>query len=482
MSVESSLSSKQLERHVLGGLMKHPEILFDLENVLSEKDFFNETHSTIFSVLKSIIFNKEKPDKVIVAQKIKNLGISFKDDIEIFKYIDTLAFTTITADAAINATKELVKLRVCRELYENAAEVQKFLLTGKDKSIDEIISHADKCYNSQVMTYKPEHAPRPLFVNIEERLEERALNPLSELGFSSPFARFNALMGGFQNSNVYCFCSRSGEGKTTLLNFLTMHIHEFYKIPVLNLDTEMEEEDIEYRILSAIMGVPFVYLKQGLWKKNPIMAKRVKENMPRAKNVKGFDFKCVGNKTVDEVCSIIRRWYFGKVGRGNPAIVTYDYLKMTGEAVGQNWAEYQVMGDKLDKLHCCIKEINVPLLTAIQLNRANDMAMSDRIRWFSSYVGFFQRKSPQEVELDGPRWGTHKLVTSKARFQGIDGVGHDIYVQRTINGETQYLDNYINFRVQNFGIEELGTLKELISEEEGNLNVQDSAPVTQLLT
>ena len=38
------------------------------------------------------------------------------------------------------------------------------------------------------------------------------------------------------------------------------------------------------------------------------------------------------------------------VGRGNKCIIAYDYVKLTGEKVSQNWAEHQAIGEKIDKL------------------------------------------------------------------------------------------------------------------------------------
>ena len=60
---------------------------------ITEKDFYQDVHSTIYSVAKQSILNQEKIDKVLIANKIKNLGISFKDEINIFDYVEDLFFT-----------------------------------------------------------------------------------------------------------------------------------------------------------------------------------------------------------------------------------------------------------------------------------------------------------------------------------------------------------------------------------------------------
>ena len=117
MSGTSVPNSKQIERHVLSGLLKYPQIYSDVATFLSEKDFFKELHQTIFLVVVEAILNNEKIDKVLIANKIKNLGVSFEDDVSIFDYIENLIFQQITEEAAIESCRELAKLRVCREMF-----------------------------------------------------------------------------------------------------------------------------------------------------------------------------------------------------------------------------------------------------------------------------------------------------------------------------------------------------------------------------
>ena len=77
--------SYPLERHVLSGLIKNPKIFADIDRFISEKDFYSDVHSTVYCVIRDCLNKGQKPDKVLLADKIKNLGISFKDDINIFK-------------------------------------------------------------------------------------------------------------------------------------------------------------------------------------------------------------------------------------------------------------------------------------------------------------------------------------------------------------------------------------------------------------
>ena len=77
--------SHQVEKHTLSGILQYSQIFPDIDPFLTEKDFYQDVHSTIYSIIKETLNDNEKPDKVLIANKIKNLGISFKDEINIYK-------------------------------------------------------------------------------------------------------------------------------------------------------------------------------------------------------------------------------------------------------------------------------------------------------------------------------------------------------------------------------------------------------------
>ena len=179
------------------------------------------------------------------------------------------------------------------------------------------------------------------------------------------------------------------------------------------------------------------------------------------------------------------------VGRGNPFVLGYDYIKLTGERVGNNWAEHQAIGDKVDKLKKLAEELNCPIITAIQANRSGEnfnrrrggvvddssaIAQSDRLQWFASYVGIFRRKTVDELSDDGEEFGTHKLVTLKTRFQGKDAAGHHDLVRRTDeNGSVRFENNFLNFNVSNFNVEEAGSAADIAARERMQYSPEDES-------
>jgi len=471
----SKIRSVDIEKHVLAGFIKNPKIFFDVSHFLSEEDF-SGGHKTIFNIIKNQITKNAPLDPVIIAEKIKSLGISFKQDFNVFDYIESLTFLKISPKSLIEACKNLKTLTIRREISEVALSIAETMGNSGDKSAAEIITLADKMYNDKVAAYDLEANPEDLFSGIMEMIEERAINPISETGYLTPFKIFNKMYGGLRPGELYAWVSRPKHGKSTILNHIACQSTLVNpNLHALILDTEMQTNVIKFRIASSITGIPMWYLETGNFKKNPeLFAKWQSKRTELESANKNVQHLQVSGKPVSEIESIIQRWYLGQVGRGNPAIVIYDYIKLTGEA-DRNKQEYQLIGEKVDRLKELSVRLNIPILTACQLNRSaengNDdssaIAQSDRLQWFAAYVGIFRRKTIEEQTEDGAQFGTHKMIELASRYQGQNAHGHNDLVRVMVNNRPEYRKNFISFNVENFNVEEKGTLQDIINHQNG---------------
>ncbi len=496
-----ALYSQQVERHVLSGLIKNPQILADLDRFISDNDFYFSPHPTIYSCLKLTILSGEKVDRVLLAQKIKNLGISFKNDLDIFDYIGSLCVANVSLEQTISGAKELAKLRILRELDETSKKIQKHITSNVSQEIDKTIAEIDSIYGQRINSYTFDNQPEVLHDDILGLIEERGNNPREESGLLTPYPEFNRMWGGLRAGNLYAIASRPGQGKTTWINHICSETGRINNIPVLLLDTEMSSTEIKFRTAAAMSGVPLWYLETGNWRKNPEYVEKVRKSL--AEKLKTGGYKVyhyhVANKNIDEICAIVRRWYLQVVGRGKPCIIGYDYIKLTGEKVGQNWAEHQAIGVKIDKLKKLSEEISAPLITAIQINRTGEssnkdskdivddssvLALSDRLQWYASFVAIFRAKTDDEVIMDTEAMGTHKLIPTKTRFQGRDAAGHRDRLLRVFpDGTRKYVANFVNFEVDNFHVEEKGSLRDCITAQNAQFMVTDpNSPVVNAET
>lgn len=812
------IRSIQIEKHVLAGFLKYPQVYFEVSHFINEADF-SQGHQTIFRVIKGQISQNLPLDPVIIAEKIKNLGINFKHDFNVFDYIESLSFLKISQKSLVDACKGLKTVTIRREIAETSAQIAEAMDKSGDRSPDEIISTADKMYNERISAYDLEASPEDLFQDIAELIESRANNPVAETGYLTPYKLFNKMYGGLRPGELYAWVSRPKHGKqlsvstpvyTTngwknhgdlqkgdyvfhpsgkpvkvlayipqgqpctleveLSNHLKIKCHENhewtvlkdgklqtletkklltqklytgvrgkrgsnfsfklpakksldfprkdlsidphwfgywlgngktdspcltiinsdnylpstwpYKVSTINsngvnndslhynffkqglgeqlkmilngqskyipieyltsskeqrlellaglidsdghltqksgqyrfcnankqlvddvctlvsslgwnysitsvapclsssgiqgkltnyqvgfvpseaipcrvkrkqssrfikglavsimavrklseneyekgncimvdsedglylagekmvpthnstilsdicakatlinpnlqaliLDTEMQTDVIKFRIASSITGIPMWWLETGNFKNNQeLLAKWNSKKSELSKAQGKVKHLQVSGKPIAEIESIIQRWYLGQVGRGNPAIVVYDYIKLTGE-FEKGKQEYQLIGDKVDRLKEISVRLNIPILTACQLNRSAEggtddssaIAQSDRLQWFAAYVGIFRRKTLEEQAEDGAQFGTHKMIELASRYQGQHAHGHNDLVRVVQNNRPAYRKNFISFKVENFDVTETGTLQDIVNHQNGvNVNIFD---------
>ena len=78
---------------------------------------------------------------------------------------------------------------------------------------------------------------------------------------------------------------------------------------------------------------------------------------------------------------------------------------------------------------------------------------------------------------DTANFGTHKLITLKSRFQGKSAAGHQDVLRRMMpNGDEKYVQNFINFDVNNFKVDEKGSLNDIIESERQKFYLNDPNP------
>lgn len=480
---DNTIANQTIEKHCIAGFLKNPKKLLELVHLINETDFVHNPHGAIFSILKDSALHNKATDPVIIAERLHSLGITYKGNLDIFNYLQSLSYIKISDKALEDACRRLKTLSIRREIFAMSINIRDAMVKSSDIEADQLISMVDKIYAEKISAYDLSDKPEDLFDNIVEMIEERGDNPLNETGLMTPYKKFNEMYGGLRNGEIYAWVSRPKHGKSTILNDIA------FKASMINpncraliLDTEMQTVDMKYRIASAITGIPMWWLETGNWKKNKELYARFQAKKAELKMALGkVQHMTVARKKVEEITSLIQRWYLGEVGRGNPALVVYDYIKLTGESEN-NKQEYQLIGEKVDRLKECFLRLHIPLLTACQLNRSAEggtddssaIAQSDRLQWFASQVGIFRRKTIEEIADDGKEFGTHKYIELACRYQGKNAHGHSNLVRvEGEKGKVKYVSNYLNYEVNNFSIEEKGSLEDIQKSKSVQVNVFD---------
>lgn len=212
--------SYELEKQLLASLIKKPENYFEISAFINEKDFYNEDNSlnkTIFTIVRQALEAHEEIDDVIISQRVQNLGISFDDVVNVAEYVKSLGMRKVADGSLIKAAKELKKYTIRREIYESSQNIAKKMKTlPAESSYSEIISVADKEYNSRINQYEVGNdSPENIYDEMELMIEDRGANPVSEFGMMGPHEKINNIYGSLlRPGNITVIVARSGVGKS----------------------------------------------------------------------------------------------------------------------------------------------------------------------------------------------------------------------------------------------------------------------------
>ena len=347
--------SLELEQHLLSALIKHPAKYGNIASFIDENDFCadeNSINKTIFYVLRQALENAEKMDEVLLSQRVDALNISFPSDIKISDYIHSLALRKVSSDNVEKIAQELKKYTVRREIFEGAKKVAESMRKMSPSiSYNDIIESADNTFNEKINFFDAgPNSPVNISDEMEEWIEVRGNNPVTEFGLMSPYKRVNDIYGSLlRPGNITVIVARSGVGKTRFCMDFCTKVSSEYDVPVLHFDNgEMSKEELIVRQCSALSGVSANLLETGQWRQaGEEIVNKVRAVWKEVKKIK-FYYYNVGGMSVDNMTATLRRFYYSKIGRGNPMIFSFDYIKTTFENNGAK-SEWQIVGEMVDK-------------------------------------------------------------------------------------------------------------------------------------
>jgi replicative DNA helicase len=501
--------SYELEKKVLSGLLQHQHKWAEVSTLIKENDFYNEdskVNISIFKLIRNALDNKESIDETILVQRLLQLKVSFPDSIDITEYIYSLVFFKISEDVFFTSLRELKKFTARREIYKSCKEVASFVKNADPNlKYSEIVDKADKLYNDGIQGFEMnENGPVNLFELMEPMIEDRGNNPTTEFGLMGPHKRINEIYGSLlRGGNITIVVARSAVGKSQFaMDFATKVSAMHQNIPVLHFDNgEMSEEELVMRQMTAMTGLPMHLFETGKWRTSTYkgmtshdIVKLTRETFKKIKGMK-FYYENVAGMSADEMVSVLKRFYYSKVGRGNKMIFSFDYIKSDFGNMGKadGWQQVASMVDKFKRcIHkelCFDGERPVAMISSVQsnrlgitTNRTSDnivedesvVSLSDGITQFCSHLFLLRKKILEEIQEEGGRFGTHKLINLKARHLGEDALSH---IEPVTMPDGSKKNNFINLDFNNFCITEKGDLKDMIRAQSGddiNLSEDDS--------
>lgn len=420
------------ERAVLSTIIQYGSKAYvEISDLISTNTFSDDNNKILYKIFSNILNTQEQIDLASIMSNANELKLSsFIEKEDNIRYIRSLLNFPINIDNIRSFAKKLKKLEITRkaQFKHKIAFDELQNITGKE-SIDEILSISERPIKElyDELSDKQE-GPVLIWDGGEEFLTNLADNPVENIGIPTPWARYNAAIGGgLRRGGVSLIGARPKNGKSTMSKDCGVHVAKTLKIPVLYLDTEMLKNEQLMRIVAGLSRIDTSRIETGKFGKTEIERQRVINTIKQNAKVPFYHISIAG-KDFEEVMTIIRRWILRVVGyddngKVKDCLVIYDYFKLMSSDSLKSMEEYQALGFQVSALSDFCKQLDFPVLAFVQLNRdgvtketSDIISQSDRLLWLCTSFSILKRKTEEEISVDGQENGNTKLIPLEARF------------------------------------------------------------------
>jgi Replicative DNA helicase len=305
--------------------------------------------------------------------------------------------------------EHIIQASARREVYETALKVADEAIKAKDVPLDEYLMSVEARFRDITIDYQVSQEVVQIGEGVGDRLKKRLLNPQEVIGLRTGWKTFDKLTQGLKAGELTVVGARSKTGKSvTLLNWCRK-ISVEDKVPALYIDTEMFTEEQQDRLLAQLSRVPEVEIKNGMFGRDTMNGKardKIARLQEASRMLKEAPFYHIylPHFTPEKIVALARKY---KIEYGIGLLV-FDYIKLpsSGSLVGEK--EYQALGYLTSTLKDIAGTLEIPVVSAVQLNRAavkadeideSMIAGSDRILQLANRVCFLRWKTEEERAL-----------------------------------------------------------------------------------
>ena len=466
-----TFSDNYSEKVILGHLLNKGSSSYFFTNLfLNKVDFYSPEHQAIFSCVEHVCADLDLTSITIdtVVSSSNKLGLQSLISHEYINDIKNSSDDAMTENELKSFIDSIRFWSVVRKFKSRLAGLDRYLeKVGPETPLSDVISHAEK----SVLDFIPDMLNENDIIDVGEfaqkYIEHLAENPVDIPGIPSGFPRYdNSIGGGFRRGSVNIIGARPKIGKSTFCLNVSKNV-VYQDIPVLYLDTEMTKEIQAIKWVSLNSGVSQDLVETGKFSTKSNLKNAVERAIQDIRG-KRFNHINISGKTPQEYFSLMRRWVNTVVGRDengriNDCLIVLDYLKtMNLDELGSH-QEYQHLGDIVTKLHNFSVKYDVPILSAVQLNRdginredAGVVSASDRILWLCTNLTFLKRKTDEDVAAgDSLSNGDRKMIVVETRFGAGMDAGSE-YINLVSNLECcKFSEGKFNYEV----LDELNSLE-----------------------
>jgi replicative DNA helicase len=355
----------EAEEAVLGSILINPEVILDVDGLVTGEDFFIVRHRWIWDAIQSIHARREAIDYLTVVEELGARGQL--DEAGGPAYITHLINSTPTSIHAESYARFVERAATRRRLLDAAGEIAQ-AAHDEETEIAGVIDRAEGALfaaTNRRGTHSDQSLSGALGAYYDE-LEHLYTTQDKPVGVPTGFRDLDALLCGLQKGDLAIVASRPGMGKTSWLLCTALNAARAgARVGIFSL--EMKTAQIVHRLLAIETGINAQNLRLGKlcpeeWELF-VQATDVLSRLP----VWIDDAQGV---TPAQLRTQARRWW----ARDGLDLVIVDYIqRMRAGSKADDFNRVQALAEISNGLKNLAGELNIPVLVAAQLKREVDL-------------------------------------------------------------------------------------------------------------
>ena len=362
--------SAPAEQAVIGSMLIDARCIPEVLEKLKPDEFYIQLNRDIYETIYAMFSYSMVIDPVTVLGQMKVRGV-YTDNCE--EYIAEIMRITPTAANVMEYASIVRDRALLRRLGEAADEINSMVYEGSGEAEAMLEAAERKIYALRQGRNVGGLVPISSVVqNVFDEMNEAASSGNAIPGLPTGFPDLDRTILGLNNSELILVAGRPGMGKTSIALNMALHVGLNQKKTVVIFSLEMSREQLATRLLSRASLVPLQNLLTGQLSEEQW---RGVSDAAQALSTTSILIDDNPTLTVSEMNAQCRRV-------ADLGLVVIDYLQLMQSAgSGHTWSNEsrtQAVSDISRMLKIMAKELNVPVITASQLSRANESRQDKR--------------------------------------------------------------------------------------------------------
>ena len=350
----------EVEQSILSAILIENNTLPEVLEVVSEKDFYRESHRKIFAAMVDLFERNEPADLITITNILKEQGRL--ESVGGASYLAELVDTVPMATNAAHYAKIVREKATLRQLIERAASITTRCFEDRG-DVEEVLDFAERSiFDISENKVRPAfHSLADILNDTYKAVEDAVGNKILVTGVPTGYHMLDEKTSGLQPSDLIVIAGRPSMGKTALALNIAQNASTQTGITVGIFSLEMSKEQLSLRMLSSEARIDSSRMRGGFLSES---------DLARINRAAGtlYDLPIyIDDSPAISALEIRAKARRMKMEKGL-GLVIVDYLQLMRGRASAERRDLEI-SEISRSLKALAKEINIPVVALSQLNR-----------------------------------------------------------------------------------------------------------------